>query len=166
MKKPFPIALGLVAVTVAACGGKVVVESSGASGTGGAGGTTTTFTTGDGAPNTTANVAVSVSVAAVTSVTSVAAATSVTTGTGSDCDPTYTCAQAIAPDNGDPTKLCENTLAGKIYYGLVQCVCVDTCAVQCAESACAGFKPGPTCMICLQDTANGCGMHLADCTNN
>jgi hypothetical protein len=161
VNKPILLALGLVAVTIAACGGKVVVESSGAAGTGGAGGTPSSFTTADGAPDPSTNVAV-VGVSAV-------ASTSATTGTGtSDCDPTYTCAEAITTPEGDPTKFCDNTLSYKVYYGLMQCLCVDKykCAVQCAASACAGLMPGPTCMLCLQDTVNGCGASFADCSNN
>ncbi len=159
MKKPVLFALGLVAITLAACGGKVVVESSGASGTGGAGGTPSSFTTADGAPDPSTSVAV-VAVSAV-------ASTSVTTGTGTTgCDPTYTCAEAITPPEGDPNKLCDNTLSGKAYFGFVQCLCVDKCAVQCAASACAGLMPAPTCVTCLQDPMAGCGIPFADCANN
>ena len=157
MKKPFLFALGLVAVTVAACGGKVVVES----GTGGAGGTSTSLTTADGAPDPVTNVA------AVTVGASAVAAASVTTGTGTTtCDPSNTCAAAITPPDGDPTKLCDNTLSAKLYDALVQCTCVDVCQVQCASSVCISGSPGPTCAECLQDPVNGCGNQLASCTND
>ena len=157
--KPFLFALGLVAV--AACGGKVVVESSGGSGTGGSGGTSTTLTTADGAPDPVTTVGV------VTVGSSVVAASSVTTGTGtSGCDPSYTCAEAISPPDGDPTKLCDGTVHAKMYDALVQCVCVDTCQVQCAGSVCSGGSPSATCAACLQDTANGCGNQLAECAND
>lgn len=152
-------AAGASLVVFAACGGKVVVESSGAAGTGGAGGTPSAFTTADGAPDPSTSVAV-VAVSAV-------ASTSVTTGTGtSGCDPSYTCAEAITPTDGDPNKLCYNTLSGNMYYALVQCLCVDKCAIQCAASACAGFDPSATCKVCLQDTVNGCGAPFADCSSN
>ena len=160
MKKPFLFALGLVAVAVAACGGKVVVESSGASGTGGSGGTSTTLTTGDGAPDTSAVGVTSVAVA-------VAVAASVTTGTGtSACDPTYTCAEAITPPAGDPTKLCDNTLGAKLYDALVQCTCVDTCQIECAGSVCVSSTASATCAACLQDPVNGCGDQFNACAND
>ena len=157
MKKPFLFALGLAAVTVAACGGKVVVDS----GTGGAGGTSTTLTTADGTPGAVTNVA------AVTVGVSAVAATSVTTGTGTGtCDPSNTCAMAITPPEGDPTTLCDNTLSAKLYDALVQCTCVDVCQVQCAGSVCVSGTPSSACSACLQDPANGCGNQLADCAND
>jgi hypothetical protein len=156
VKKPFLFALGLVAVTVAACGGKVVVESSGATGAGGAGGTSPTLTTGDGAPDPQSVATVGVTVAA----------TSVTTGTGtSGCDPAYTCAEAISPPDGDPSKLCEGQHA-MLYDALTQCVCVDACAIQCSANACAGQAASAPCTTCLQDTANGCGNQFNACAND
>lgn len=160
MKKPFLFALGLVAVTVAACGGKVVVESSGASGTGGAGGTSTTLTTADGAPNPVTTVA------AVTVGVSSVAATSVTTGTGtSGCDPSYTCAEAITPPAGDPGKLCDGTPGAKQYDALVQCLCADTCQVECAGSVCIGESSSSSCSACLQDPVKGCKNQFDACAN-
>lgn len=149
MKKPLLFALGLVVVTVAACGGKVVVES----GTGGAGGTSTTLTTADGAPDP------------VTVGPSVVAA-SVTTGTGTGCDPGLTCAAAITPPDGNPTKLCDNTVSAKLYDALVQCTCADVCQIQCASSVCVSGSPSSTCAECLQDPANGCGNQLNACAND
>jgi hypothetical protein len=158
VKKPFLFALGLVAVAVAACGGKVVVESSGGSAAGGAGGTSSTLTTADGAPDPQ-------SVATV-GVGSVTAATSVTTGTGtSACDPAYTCAEAISPPDGDPSKLCEGQHA-MLYDLLSQCVCVDACAIECSANACAGLQASGPCTACLQDTANGCGNQFSACAND
>lgn len=161
MKKPFLFALGLVAVTAAACGGKVVVESSGASGTGGAGGTSTTLTTADGAPDPVTTVGV------VTVGVSTVAATSVTTGTGtSGCDPAYNCAEAIDPGSGDPSKLCDGTFHAKLFDALVQCVCAGACQVECAGSTCIGDPPSPPCVMCLQDTVNGCGNQFQACAND
>lgn len=150
MKKPILFALGLVAITIAACGGKVVVESSGASGTGGAGGTPSSFTTADGAPDPSTNVAVG--------------ATSVGTGTGA-CDPTYTCAEAITPPEGDPAHLCEGPSA-MLYDAFAQCVCVDSCAVECGANTCAGLATTATCQACLADAVNGCGNQFSACAND
>ena len=159
MQKPFLFALGLVAITVAACGGKVVVESPGASGTGGSGGTSTTLTTADGAPDPVTTVGV------VT--VGVGPATSVTTGTGtSGCDPTYTCAEAIDPASGNASKLCDGTVHAKLYDTLVQCICVDMCQVQCAGSVCTSGSPSSTCAMCIQSTMNGCGEEFNACGND
>ncbi len=148
-------AAGAFVVLFAACGGKVVVESSGASGTGGAGGTGSTFTTADGAPNPT-NVTVGVSTVA---------ATSVTTGTGASCEPTYTCAEAITPPEGDPGKLCEGVSA-QLYDALAQCVCVDACAIECGANTCAGQATSASCNACLTDPVNGCGNEFNACAND
>jgi hypothetical protein len=161
VKKPFLFALGLVAITAAACGGKVVVESSGGAGTGGAGGTSTTLTTADGAPNPVTTVGV------VTVGVAVAAATSVTTGTGTTgCDPNYTCAEAIDPASGDASKLCDGTVHAKLYDALVQCICVDTCQVECAGSVCTSGSPSSTCSACIQNTMSGCGNPFNACAND
>lgn len=162
MKKPFLFALGLVAVTVAACGGKVVVESSGASGTGGSGGTSTTLTTADGAPDPVTTVGV---VTVGSSV--VAASSSVTTGTGTSvCDPSYACAQALDPGIGDPSKLCDGSVHAKLYDALVQCICVNTCQVECTGSVCTSGTPSAACSACIQSTMNGCGNQLNACAND
>jgi len=158
VKTPFLFALGLVAVTAAACGGRVVVESSGATGTGGAGGTPSSFTTADGAPGQTSIATVGVSTVA---------ATSVTTGTGmGGCDPAYTCAEAISPPSGDPGLLCDNTVHAKLYDALTQCVCADVCQVECSGSVCIGQQPGPSCSKCVQDSMSGCGNQFAACSND
>jgi hypothetical protein len=158
VKKPFLFALGLVAVTAAACGGKVVVESSGGTGAGGAGGTASTFTTGDGAPGQTSVATVGVSTVAATSVTS---------GSGmGGCNPSYTCAEAITPPAGDPALLCDNTVHAKIYDALVQCTCVDVCQVECSGSVCIGQQPSQSCSKCLQDPMTGCGSQFAACAND
>jgi hypothetical protein len=160
VKKPFLFALGLVAVTAAACGGKVVVESSGGTGAGGAGGTPSTFTTADGAPGQT-------SIATVGVGPSTAAATSVTTGTGTGaCDPAYTCAEAITPPAADPSKLCDNTVHAKLYDALTQCVCVDSCQIECSGSACIGQPTSPSCATCVQDPMTGCGNQFNACAND
>lgn len=160
MKKPLFIAIGLVAVTAAACGGKVVVESSGATGTGGAGGTPSMLTTGDGAPGQT-------SIATVGVGPSTVAATSVTSGSGmGGCNPAYTCAEAITPPAGDPVLLCDNTVHAKLYDALVQCTCVDSCKIECSGSACVGQQASASCVTCLQDPMTGCGNQFAACAND
>jgi hypothetical protein len=152
VKKPFLIALGLTAI--AACGGKVVVEA----GTGGAGGTTSTASTADGAPEPGTDVA--------TSVVSVGPSTSVTTGTGMSCDPAYTCAEAITSPEVNPDKLCDNTLAAKLYFVLVQCTCVDACAIECGNNFCAGSDETTPCKTCIVDPQKGCGNQFNACANN
>lgn len=163
MKKPFLFALGLAAVTAAACGGKVVVESSGGTGAGGAGGTASTLTTADGAPGQTSIATVGVSTVGVSTV----AATSVTTGSGmGGCDPTYTCAEAITPPSGDPGLLCDNTVHTKLYDTLVQCTCADVCQVECSGSVCIGQPASPSCAKCIQDPMSGCGNQFNACAND
>lgn len=161
MKKLFLFALGLAAV--AACGGKVVVEADTATGTGGAGGTATTITTADGAPNPTTNVSASASVSVSVAVVSSSA---VTTGSGmGGCDPGYTCAEAITPP-GDPANLCDGTVAAKLYDGLVQCICVDACQIECAGNICSGDDLSPSCKTCITDPMLGCGQAFNECINS
>jgi hypothetical protein len=155
LKKPFLIALGLTAI--AACGGKVVVDAGTSSGAGGAGGTASTVSTADGQDPTT-DVA--------TSVVSVGPSSSVTTGTGMSCDPNYTCAEALTGSDGDPSKLCDGTLAAKLYDVLVQCICADVCAIECGNNACAGDEASTPCKTCIGDPAQGCGNQFNDCANN
>jgi len=143
-------ATGAFVIFFAACGGKVVVD---ASGTGGAGGTSTTFTTADGAPDPTTNV-------------SVVASSSVTTGSGGSCDPMYTCAEAITPPDIDPGKLCDGSISAALHDALIQCACVDTCAIQCGNSACVGFDGSDSCKACIQDPAMGCAAQLNACAND
>ena len=147
VSKPFLIALGLV--TVAACGGKVVVDAPSASAAGGAGGTSTTLTTADGAPNTSAFVAVSV-----------------TTGSGKPCDPTYTCVAAITPPDIDTSKLCEGSVSAALYDALIQCACVDVCAIQCGGNACLGEDGSPSCTACVSDPVMGCSAQFTACAND
>ncbi len=154
MKTPFLIALSLTAVV--ACGGKVVVEAGTISGSGGAGGTSSTVSTADG-PGPTTNVA--------TSVVSVGPSSSVTTGTGMSCDPAYTCAEAITPPEGNPDKLCDGTLAAKQYFLLIQCICVDACAIECGNNICAGDDASTPCKTCIADPGKGCGNQFNECAN-
>ena len=130
----------------AACGGMVVVD---ASDTGGAGGTSGTFTTADGPPNPTTGVFASV-----------------TTGSGGTCDPAYTCAQAITPPDVDPAKLCPGSLSAALHDALIQCACVDTCAIECGDTACTGVDGSPECKACIQDQTMGCLTQLEACIND
>ena len=157
MKKPYLIALGLIAI--AACGGKVVVEADPITGTGGAGGSST-FSTADGAPNTTSD---GMSIVASSAGPSTVAAT---VGSGMSCDPAYSCAEAITPPEGDAGKLCDGTLAAKLYDVLFQCICGDTCAIECGNNICAGDEASTPCKSCIADTTMGCGSQFTDCVNN
>ena len=139
-------AAGVFVIFFAACGGKVVVD---ASDTGGAGGTSTAVTTADGAPDA-----------------SVVASSSVTTGSGGSCDPTYTCVQAITPPDVDPAKLCDGSSSAAFYDALIQCACVDTCAIECGSTACIGIDGSPDCKACIQDPAMGCLPQLDACVND
>ena len=157
MKKPFLIALGLTAI--AACGGKVVVEAGATAGTGGAGGTSSTITTADGTPNPTTDGVTTIAVSVGPS------SSAVTTGTGMSCDPTYSCAEAFTPPDGDPSKLCDNTLAAKLYDVLVQCICADICTIECGNNGCIGEDASTPCKSCIVDPGKGCGNQFNDCAN-
>lgn len=86
-------------------------------------------------------------------------------GGGSTCDEAYTCADAIDPDAGDPSKLCEGAQAD-LYDALVACTCTGACASACGDNACAeGGTASADCITCLQDTGAGCGNDFQNCAN-
>lgn len=137
-------AAGAFVIFSAACGGKVVVDASGA---GGSGGTSGTLTSTD-------------------ATTDVSVVSSVTTGSGGSCDPTYTCAEAITPPDVDPGKLCKGSISAAIHDALIQCACVDRCPSECGDTACAGLDGSAICKGCIQDPAFGCLPQLEACAND
>lgn len=150
-------AAGACVVLFAACGGKVVVESSGATGAGnggggGAGGSSGTQLDGPFS-------AVAVGVTSAGPVTSAA----VTTGSGA-C---VSCSVAAnGPIGGVTPTICPG--ADKLYNDLFVCACAASgaCATQCSATACIGQATPDVCTACLNDPGIGCGIELKNCLNN
>lgn len=94
-------------------------------------------------------------------------ATGTSTGT-SMCDPTYTCAEAITPPDGDGTKVCDGA-AGDAYDAYYKCICEPTgaCGTVCGMAYCGGTAATAECTTCLQDSSEkGCGKQVDTCSNN
>lgn len=132
-------------------GGSAAATTAGASGTGGGGGTggqvgtVTSSTTGQGGASSTTS-----------------------SGTGTPCDPTYTCVEAMTPPHGDPTKLCDG-LSATAYNAYHTCTCKPggTCYWACGESFCVTQAQTAECTTCFQDSAvTGCGKAVDNCANN
>ena len=147
-------AAGASVVFFVACGGKVVVESSGATGAGngGAGGSSSSQLDGPFS-------AVAVGVTSAGPVTSV----SVTTGSGMSCT---TCSAAAANPLIMPDNLCP--AAQTLYKDLFVCACAASgaCSTQCSATACIGQATPDVCTSCLNDPGIGCGVELKNCLNN
>lgn len=149
----------LVVIPVAAC----TVTTSG--GTGGSGSTSTA--TGAGGGSTSTSTATGTGGGGVGGGTSTGTSTSASTGTGM-CDMMYTCADAIDPMTGDPSKLCDGTAAAMAYDDLAKCTCMGNCAAKCGDNTCKSMPITAECKTCLGDAdANGgCGTEFTACANN
>ena len=93
-------------------------------------------------------------------------ATGATGGTGgaSDCgadgpDACNLCSQVIT-FGCSPDELCEPE-SGELYDALVACVCVDSCATECADFCMPGGEQSAECSACITDScdteAGACG---------
>ena len=95
-------------------------------------------------------------------------ATAGTGGTGgvAACSETYTCAEAIDPVNGDPSKLCDG-VHGTAYDTLATCTCdaAGKCVTDCGDNACKGMAASAACTACLQ-SATGCKTEFDACAND
>jgi hypothetical protein len=161
MKKSFVLVIALAIVPVTACGGKVVVDASNSPGAGGAGGAPIVMvSTSDGPPNPTTNGIVSVAVGSTSNAVTVGA------GGAPGCGPTYKCAEAITPPDGDPSKLCPGSDSEALYEELLKCICSGSCAMQCGANLCIGDDASASCNQCVFDTAIGCGIEFNDCAND
>lgn len=149
------VAAGASLVVFAACGGKVVVESSGASGSGGAGGSSTASAVLDGPFSAVAVVAV-----ASTSAGDVGSS-GITTGSGMSC---VSCAQAATDLAVTTSDVCPG--AQPLYDDLFACACAGACATQCSATACIGQATPDVCTKCLGDPEGGCGAQLQKCLAN
>jgi len=140
-----------------ACGGKVVVDNSGAGGEGGAPSSSVdNVSSVNSGPITT-----SVSSGPSTSSVSSGPFTSSSVGTGPQ--PCTTCSQAIS--GSDPSQLCPGS--DKLYDALVECICFATCAQSCGNTLCQGNQQPPDeCMSCINDPQKGCGKELEACVND
>ena len=91
------------------------------------------------------------------------------TGTGGApaCDPTYTCAEAITPPNGDSKKLCAGPHT-ELYDALTACTCTGACKSVCEANVCTGTADASAdCTKCLQSAApDGCKTELDACSND
>jgi hypothetical protein len=90
------------------------------------------------------------------------------TGTGSACDPAYTCAEAITPPDNDGTKVCDGP-AGDAYDAYYKCVCDSTgpCGTVCGTAYCTGTPATADCTTCLQDISEkGCKKQADECATN
>jgi hypothetical protein len=159
--KPSLFLFAAAAVTLAACGGKVIVDTgtgTGAGGTGGAGGSSSTVlpSTSSGVPHTNSVVTVGVTVGPMASVT---------TGTGTNtCNPSLTCADVIS-GNGSANELCPGSAADQIFNKFEACICAGNCQVQCGANVCINQPASMPCKQCI-GSPSGCNMQFTDCANN
>ena len=150
-------AAGAGVVLFAACGGKVVVESSGATGAGnggagGAGGSTSTQLDGPFS-------AIAVGVTSTAAVTTAA----VTAGSGASC---VSCNMAASGPINMVAKLCP--AAENPYNDLFVCACAASgaCPTQCSATMCIGEATSNGCIKCLNEPGMGCGVELKNCLAN
>jgi len=146
------------AAVLASCGGKVIVDGlppNGAGGAGGAGGATTTSGSMSSNVNTT-----------TVGTTGSTGPGQTSTGSGSVCDPNYSCAQAITPPNGDPKLLCPGSQSYNLYQVLLKCTCGGPCAAACSANTCLGQMATPGCIKCVQNPGGGCGNEFKACAND
>ena len=138
----------MCAASLAACGGKVVLDSgstitSGAGGTGGAGGQT-------GQGGVTENTDVGTSVSVVSSSDGVPA-----------CNPCGAVLKGAAPDT-----LCGPT-SGGLFMNLVSCLCGGDCAMDCQVTCQIGGMISTQCEMCAVNSAGGgCFMQVQACEND
>ena len=88
------------------------------------------------------------------------------TGGAVACNDMYTCAEAIDPVTGDPSKLCDG-VHGTAYDTLATCTCdaAGKCVTDCGDNACKGMGASPACTACLQ-SATGCKTEFDACAND
>ncbi|MFO0548716.1 MAG: hypothetical protein U0271_10030 [Polyangiaceae bacterium] len=76
------------------------------------------------------------------------------------------CAVSITPgENPDGLPTCVG-LSTELYDGLVNCMCIDACVVECGDNICAGGDIMQSCQDCILDTVAGCGNQFNDCAND
>lgn len=151
-------AAGAAVVLIAACGGKVVVESTGATsgdsttgGNGGAGGVSSAS-----APDGPFS-AVAVGVTSAGQVGS----TGITTGSGMSCLPCAKAAMDPAVNTGD---ICPDAVP--LYKDLFGCMCAGACATQCSANICIGQAMSGQCSACVANVGDGCGFQLDNCLSD
>jgi hypothetical protein len=131
----------MCAASLAACGGKVVLDSastitSGAGGTGGTGGFTFSSDEASG--------------------TSV-----VSSGDGVPaCNPCGAVLNGAAPDT-----LCGST-SGGLFMNLVSCLCAGDCAMDCQVTCEVGGMVSTQCEMCAVSPAGGCSMQVQACLDD
>ncbi|MEP7122750.1 MAG: hypothetical protein ABJE95_17630 [Byssovorax sp.] len=150
-------AAGASLVLFAACGGKVVVDSTGAT----SGDSTTGGNGGAGGFSSASALDGPFSAAAVTSVVAVGVTSGGTTGSGMPC---IQCAAAAMNPAVNTADICPDAVG--LYKDLFACMCAGPCATQCSANVCIGQVMSGQCSACVANTGDGCGVQLGSCLSD
>jgi hypothetical protein len=140
-------------LSLAACGGKVVVDGfpSGTGGQGGQSGTTTAFSASAATGSFTTG-----------SFSTAAGSSSTKASSGGGCASCF----EVLTGSATLSEICDDE-AVVLFKELFDCACSSICKKACSDSFCMSFtSTNATCGKCLGDASNGCGFELQNCANN